>query len=397
MNRAADFDVIIVGAGLVGASLACALRATDLDLALVEAGPPPQPVRDGWDSRLYAISPGSVDFLDAIGAWQRIDLERICPVTDMEIFGDDGRARLDFSAYAAGVAELCSIVEAGALARALWACLAELGGVELVCPARCAALDWSGECARLQLEDGRELRGKLIVAADGAGSWVRACSAIRVTTLAYRQTAVVANFSCAEPHRDTARQWFRADGVLALLPMPGARVSMVWSTSEQHATELLALSTEDLAVQVADASGACLGALTLVTPPRAFDLSLQKVDRLIAPRLALAGDAAHNVHPLAGQGVNLGLQDARELARVLAGRGVQTDCGDYRLLRRYERARREDILTLQFTTHALQRLFAADGRTAGWLRNTGLALANHLPPLKHALIERALGRERSFA
>jgi ubiquinone biosynthesis UbiH/UbiF/VisC/COQ6 family hydroxylase len=202
---------------------------------------------------------------------------------------------------------------------------------------------------------------------------------------------VVANFATARPHRDVAFQWFRRDGVLALLPLPGDRVSMVWSTADEHAAQLMILAHEELEAQVGSASQGVLGDLSTITPAAAFPLRLQRVRQLVLPRLALVGDAAHNLHPLAGQGVNLGFRDARELARVLTQRGPQTDCGDYPLLRRYERARREDIATMQSVTDALKRLFNNDSPRLAKLRNFGLRLTDRQPRLKNLLVQHAVG------
>jgi ubiquinone biosynthesis UbiH/UbiF/VisC/COQ6 family hydroxylase len=201
---------------------------------------------------------------------------------------------------------------------------------------------------------------------------------------------VVANFTCSQPHRDAAYQWFLGHSVLALLPLPENRVSMVWSTPDDHARELLDMRPEALADQVAEASGYEVGGLELITAAQAFPLKLQRVARLIQRRVALVGDAAHNVHPLAGQGVNLGFRDARVLAHVLTQRGPNSDCGDYYLLRRYERARREDILTMQLTTDGLQKLFRADAVWIGKLRNLGLNAVDQVPPLKKLLVQQAI-------
>src|SRR6185369_16728150 len=200
--------------------------------------------------------------------------------------------------------------------------------------------------------------------------------------------AVVANFACGRPHRNVAFQWFQGGAVLALLPLPGDHVSMVWSTTDAEAARLLALSPAALAREVALASRGSLGELALVTPQRGFNLQRLAADRLVAPRVALAGDAAHVIHPLAGQGANLGLQDARALAAVLKEREPGRDPGDLRLLRRYERARAEDIFAMGATVHGLYRLF--DARSAGIarLRNAGLNLANRLPVIKNLLMRR---------
>ena len=381
------FDVVIVGSGLVGAAFALALNAAGLRIALIETQPPPVPGA-GWDSRVYAISPGSAAFLDGCGVWQQLDTSRVTRIEDMRVFGDDAASELDFSAYEAGLRELAFIVENRQMQYALWRALQQ-GDIELFAPAACSALSIAADAAEVTLADGRVLRANLVVGADGADSWVRSQAGMRVAARPYRQSAVVANFIAAKPHRGTAFQWFRRDGVLALLPLPANHVSLVWSTAEEHAAYLTALSPQDLAAEVAGASGSVLGGMELITPAAAFPLRLQRVPRLVQPRLALIGDAAHSVHPLAGQGVNLGFRDARELAGVLTRRGAQPDCGDYHLLRRYERARREDILAMQVTTDALQKLFNNDAQWLAAARNLGLRLTNHQAQLKNLLVQHA--------
>jgi 2-octaprenylphenol hydroxylase len=387
-----DFDVVVVGSGLVGASLALALKTARLKLAVVESQPPrPFAGTAAWDGRVYAISAGSAAFLERCGVWRELDMARVSQVEAMRIFGDDDRSELDFSAYDAGLRELAFIVENRELQRVLWDALKRAQHVEVIAPAVCKSLTPAVEAAQLELDDGRTLHPRLLVGADGADSWVRAQAAIEVETRGYHQTAVVANFATAKPHRGTAYQWFRRDGILALLPLPGAQVSMVWSTAEEHAARLLELARDNLAAQVAAASRHMVGDLELITPAAAFPLRLRRVRQLVRPRLALVGDAAHNVHPLAGQGVNLGFRDARQLAQVLMERGTQTDCGDHTLLRRYERARREDIVAMQFATDSLQRLFNNEIHWLASLRNFGLRLTNRQAQLKNLLVQHAVG------
>lgn len=386
------FDVLIIGGGLVGASLAAALNAGDLSVALVESQPmdaSAHPPAVGWDSRIYAISPGCAAFLAGSGAWQRMDMGRVQPIEQMRVFGDSG-AELDFSAYEVGAPELGFILENRLLLAALWQQLQTQDNLTLIHPAKCASLVWHDDAASLHLADGRELRAKLIVGADGRDSWVRQQAGITETPTPYGQHGVVANFAAARPHRGTAFQWFTPSGILALLPMPQQMVSMVWSVDPQRAAELTALPQEELCAQVAQASHHALGELQLITPPAAFPLRLLNLPRLTKPRLALVGDAAHNVHPLAGQGVNLGFRDARQLAQVLLARGPQPDCGDPHLLRRYERARREDILSMQLTTDALKNLFNNAHPLLRTARNLGLNATNRIMPLKKMLARHAL-------
>lgn len=386
-----DFDLIIVGGGLVGASLAAALEPTGLSVALVESeSPRARYVDDCVDARVYAISPGAAGFLEQIGAWQRVPQARVARVETMLVHGDDLTARLTFSAYDAGLRELAFIVENRELQHALWECLKACTHVQLVCPGRCASVAWAHHAACVTLENGDRLTARLLVGADGADSWVRREAGIAASPHAYGQLGVVANFHTAKAHYGTAFQWFRRDGVLALLPLPGNRASMVWSTPEAHGRELLAAAPEALAAEVEAASRQALGPLRLIAPPAAFPLQLQRVAQLVKPRIALVGDAAHNVHPLAGQGVNLGFRDARELAAVLTDRGQQADCGDYVLLRRYERARKEDILAMQLATDGLQQLFATDAVWVRAVRNFGMTLVDAQPLVKNRLVRQAV-------
>lgn len=387
-----DFDLIIVGAGLVGASLAAALKDSGLKLALVEGRAPASPPRDGsWDNRIYAINPANARFLDQTGIWSGLEQSRIAPVYEMHVWGDDPAARLDFTAYQAGVAELAFIAESRLMQDGLWRALQGQSNLELFCPAACAALHIDTDAASLTLRDGRMLRAKLVVGADGRESWVRAQAGIESNPRDYRQDGVVANFEIEQPHRNCAYQWFREDGILAYLPLPENRISIVWSADEPLSRELMALEAEAFCRRVQEAGKNTLGKLDLITPPAAFSLRLLNLEHLVKPRVALIGDAAHNVHPLAGQGVNLGFQDAQQLALILAQRESQRDCGDLALLRRYERARKEDILAMQLVTDGLQKLFNNPDPLLRTLRNTGLSLTNHLGGLKNRLMRHAIG------
>lgn len=383
-----SFDLIIVGGGLAGLSLACALRESRLKIALVEQHPP-RPAT-GWDARIYAISPANADFLAGFGAWKHLDAQRIAPVRTMQIFGDDG-ARLTFDAYAAGVDTLAWILESSLLAGEFWESAKRQANLSLFCPAAPQALSLDVDTVRLTLTDGQTLSARLLVGADGRDSWVRERAGLEAIHTPYGEQGVVANFACAEPHHDTAFQWFRDDGVLAWLPLPGQRISMVWSTPEAHADTLRSLSPEALCARVAEAGGKRLGNLEPITPPAAFPLRLMRVPRVIAPRLALLGDAAHGIHPLSGHGVNLGFRDAAALAGLLAATPEWQDIGEARLLRRYARARREETALLQYTTHTLRLLFREKLPALRFLRNTGMALTDRQPLVKNLLVHYALG------
>jgi ubiquinone biosynthesis UbiH/UbiF/VisC/COQ6 family hydroxylase len=387
-----DYDLIVVGGGLVGASLARAVRG--LSVALVARdwrAPGAAAPHDAFDARIYAISPGNVAFLRELKAWQTIPADRVAPVHAMRVYGDDGISMLAFDAYRAGATELAWIVEDGALHDALGRSVEGRDGLDILAGAECERIELLPDAARLRLRGGRELRARLVAGADGARSFVRGEAGIAAAEQGYGQTAVVANFACEKPHRNVAYQWFQGGPVLALLPLPGDHVSMVWSTPDAEAERLLALDPAALCGEVEAASRGVLGALAPAGAPRGFPLRKLRAERLVAPRLALLGDAAHVVHPLAGQGANLGFQDARELAAVLASREPVRDPGDLRLLRRYERARAEPVLAMSATVDGLFRLFRAESGVAAGLRNVGLTLADRIPALKTMLMRQAMG------
>lgn len=391
MNPEIDCDIVIVGAGLVGAAFALAMSGSGLRVTLVEsASPPTQPQNASWDSRIYAISPGNAAFLKRLGAWDEMDQTRINPIYAMQVWGDGKHAYLEFDAYEAGVETLGYIVESRQMQMALWQALKAQPDIKIFCPAQCKTLEFAEQAVTLQLAGGHTLRAQLIVAADGGNSWARSQAGIVADTHEYSQLGVVANFVAEKPHGNTARQWFRPDGVLAWLPLPGNRISMVWSSIEAQARELLALDGVTLCERVAQAGGYALGALQLETSPAGFPLSAQIVSATVKHRLALIGDAAHLVHPLAGQGVNLGLRDARCLADVLFGRDRRADVGDFLLLRRYERARKPDVLATWLVTDKLQKLFNNGNPWLSLLRTLGLRLSGRRRWLRRWLMAQAM-------
>lgn len=385
-------DIAVIGGGVVGGSLACALAGSGLRLALAE----PKAVRPlpaaGFDLRVYALNPRSMRFLERCGAWSRLVRERIAPVREMLVFGDDGASKLAFSAYRSGVPELAALVEESNLRQALAGALAGQANLAWLPGIEFKSAEWTDAQAVLSLSDGSSLEARLAVAADGADSRLRGAAGIAAKVHEYGQMGVVANFRSHRPHRDTAYQWFRNDGALALLPLPMNHVSMVWSTTDECARQLLAMTGDDLARAVEQAAPHGPGRLEPAGTAAAFPLRRMRAVRLIAPRIALVGDAAHNVHPLAGQGLNLGLGDAESLSDIVAGRGMEADCGAASLLRRFERSRREDILAMETVTDGLQKLFGTSLPGLSWLRNAGLHLTDRLPPLKRLLVKRALGQ-----
>jgi 2-octaprenylphenol hydroxylase len=385
----------VVGAGVVGLAAALGFAHAGLQVSLI--GPAAHRFSHSatapFDERIYALAPGSLDLLTRLRVWPHVESARTQPVRRMRVFGDAGD-ELDFDAYGAAVERLATICEEAELLRVLSTACGYVAGLQRDV-AQFVSLRYEADAVRLQLADGRSVATRLVVAADGAASAVRAAAGISAEERAYRQTAVVANFRTERAHDATAFQWFCDQGVVALLPMPdhnGApAVSLVWSAPAELAAKLLALEGEALARQVTDRSGSILGNFAPLGAARGFPLRQLKVTQLVGPRLALVGDAAHVVHPLAGQGLNLGLADVSELLAVTTGREAFRDTGDPVILRRYARKRAEPIGLMRFTTDGLARLFGIDDPLARRVRNRGMALVNQIGPLKRALIRQALG------
>jgi 2-octaprenylphenol hydroxylase len=391
MSDEQEVDVAVVGAGVAG--MVCALGLSQQGLRVALIGPRVVPhvatTAAPYDARIYAVAPATVELLQRLSVWNRVDATRATPVERMRVFGDRGD-ELTFDAYAATVERLATILEEAELVRVLdAACDFQPAIVRVASGFDSITTDAEG--TTVGLREGASLRSRLLVGADGAQSAVRAAAGVNATVTDYRQIALVSNFACERPHLNTAWQWFTDEGVVALLPLPGERVSLVWSAPTASAQELAALAPAHLARRVTDRSGAALGELAPAGPALTFPLRLVVVDRLIAPRVALVGDAAHVVHPLAGQGLNLGLQDVGALLEVVRGREAFRDIGDTVLLRRYERSRAEPIAMMRTATDGLARLFSIDDPLARFVRNTGMAAVDRLPPLKSLLIRQALG------
>jgi ubiquinone biosynthesis UbiH/UbiF/VisC/COQ6 family hydroxylase len=308
----------------------------------------------------------------------------------MDVRGDDG-GRIDFSAYELGERALAWIVENRELNAALVQAARGTPGLDIVAPCSPAAIAWRAGAAELRLEGGRTISARLIVGADGVHSWTREQAGIAGVPRAYGQSGVVANFAVERAHRGRALQWFLRDGsVLAWLPLPGRRISIVWSAPSELAGQLLALDAPELAARVAVAGGHELGALTAITPAAAFELSFLKLPAVVGERLALVGDAAHGVHPLAGQGVNLGFGDAAALAAILGARGPVRDAGAAILLERYARRRAGPVLAMQLVTDGLVRLFDVRSPWLRVLRNRGMRAVGALGMVKRLLAQPAL-------
>ena len=393
-------DICIIGNGAIGKAAALGFAQAGASVILLDALAAPllpgainSPQQ--WDLRVYAINPLARALLTRLRVWDALDMSRVTPVDAMVVEGDavTRPGRLDFDSYAARADALAWIVEDSNLNHALDSALRFAVNVRRM-QGTAASMQCSEAGGAVTLADGSRIAAELIVGADGAQSWVRAQTGIDIDYRPYGQRAVVANFACEKPHRGVARQWFTAsEGIVALLPLAGERVSLVWSAPEALAAELLDTPAEVLAARV---SGYCQVSLGMLTPvdaagAKAFTLAMLRPHAITAPRVALIGDAAHVIHPLAGQGMNLGFADVDALLRAVAERGAHRDRGDARVLGRYARERKESILLMHLATDGLQRLFAADIEPLRIARNIGLDLINRLPFLKRQLIAQAMG------
>jgi ubiquinone biosynthesis UbiH/UbiF/VisC/COQ6 family hydroxylase len=394
-------DVCIIGNGAIGKVAALGFAKAGLSVTLLSptsdapAAFGAQPV--AWDVRVYALNQVARALLSSVKVWEALDAGRVAPVDAMAVKGDGGQkaASLDFNAYGARTEALAWIVEDSNLNQALDAALKFASNVRMV-TGTAVQLNGSIDNATVQLDNGDTLVASLVVGADGGQSWVRGQCEIGIDYRPYGQRAIVTNFECEKPHHGVARQWFTDEGIVALLPLPGQRVSLVWSAPDALAETLLRESLTQLAQRVSVLSGQELGQLQPLQPEvvKAFPLALIRPHAIIAPHVALVGDAAHVLHPLAGQGMNLGFADVASLLAVVAERGMQRDCGDARLLGRYARARKEDILLMQLATDGLERLFSTDFEPLRIARNLGLNLLDKLPVIKRRLISQALGKSQ---
>jgi 2-polyprenylphenol 6-hydroxylase len=377
--------IVIVGGGPVGLAFALACRPFG-EVSVVDALPPLRaPLSESFDHRVYALSPGSRALLEKLGVWNAMPQVRIAPVNSMKVWGDERTAPLDLD----GGYPVAWIVEHASLMSALDARIRE-AGIRLLAPATPKSLDHDAEGARLELADGSVLEGELLIGADGGNSWVRHQVGLGAQAKSYDSAGVIANFACDRPHQGCARQWFAQEGVLAWLPLPGKRMSMVWSVSAERAETLRALDPAALAQTVLEAGDGSLGKLTLISPVACPPLRRVISEHCWAPGVALIGDAAHVIHPLAGQGVNLGFGDVEVLADMLKNRGPLLRPGDTALLRQYERSRREKVLALATLTDRLKTLFEQPG--SGWstLRNRGLGLVERQGWLKREIMRYAM-------
>jgi 2-octaprenylphenol hydroxylase len=387
------FDLLVVGGGMVGAAFALACTGLGLTIGVVEARLPQREwPRGQMDLRVSALSRASQRMLERLGAWGRILELGASPYRRMHVWDGVSGSAITFDSADLGEPDLGHIVENRAIQLSLWERLERAADVNLIVPASIAGLEQEPGRHRLVLVDGRIVESRLLVGADGRDSLIRELAGIPTQGWEYDQRAIVATVRPQRWHQETAWQRFLPTGPLALLPLADGRCSIVWSATQSRAQELLALDDQGFSEALTRASEDRLGEIRLDGARTALPLRLQHAERYVEPGLALIGDAAHAIHPLAGQGVNLGFLDAAELAAALIlALGRRRDIASPWTLRRYERARRGENLAMLLAMDAFKRAFGSKLPPLVAARGLGLAVTDRVQPLKRLFMERALG------
>jgi 2-octaprenylphenol hydroxylase len=388
------YDIMIVGSGIVGSVAALAFaKNSSLKIALLES----QPISFAWsaekyDHRVSAISLASKRILQNLGVWSHIQKKRLTPYTHMQVWDESGSGKIHFDCQTVQESALGYIVEDSVMRTTLLEMLSHTR-VDLISPIKLISLKKKSDCIELEAQSGKLFSAKLVIAADGANSWVREQANIALKNNDYDQTAIVATVQTTLSHQHTAWQRFLTTGPLALLPLPEMNTcSIVWSATHAYAEELLTLNDEQFSEKLTRASEKKLGEITQVSKRYHFPLRMRHAKNYVEEHLALIGDAAHTIHPLAGQGVNLGLLDAASLVEVVIDAVHKNrDFFSQQTLRRYERWRKSDNLTMLFSVDVLKQLFIQENSFIKNLRNTSLSLTDRFGLLKNILTNYALG------
>lgn len=393
MRIAESYEVVVVGGGMVGAFLGTALARAGIHTAVLESTrPDPDPDTSTIDLRVSALSLATRNMLDYVGAWDLISNMRTSPYRSMRVYDAGYHGELSFEASDLWAKNLGYIVENRVIVAALWSLLSEAAEADIIYPARVVKLLGEPGNKCVELEDGRRVRSRVVVAADGARSVTRGLAGIGVGGWNYDQSALVAAVETENPHRQTAYQRFLAEGPLAFLPLDDGRCSIVWSSTRESTRSYMELDDAAFMAVLEQASGGLLGAIKDVGPRGSFELGFQYAKQYIRDGVVLVGDAAHSVHPLAGQGVNIGMLDAAALVEILLeARANNRDPAALSVLRKYERWRKADNLALLGGIDLLKRLFTADNGLIGSARSLGMNLINHSSPVKNYLNRYAMG------
>lgn len=399
-----EYDLIIVGAGLIGAAMALALRDSGLRIALLDSQPlmvgaPPANTVE-FDPRVSAITPASQALFESLGVWDAMRDTRISPYTSMHVREADGTADINFCAADIHAPVLGHIIENRVIVAAMHQQLASQASLDCLMPASVQALDNAGDAAKLTLDNGRQLSARLVIAADGAQSPVRQMAGFKTREWDYEHDAIVCSVRTAKPHQLCARQIFMDDGVLAFLPLAAVGdqsqhwCSVVWSVLPSVADSLMGMTDEAFCNRLSLASEYWLGEVNQTSKRFSFSLRQRHAREYFHNRVVLIGDAAHSIHPLAGQGANLGLADVMALADELQRvKSTGRDPADPLLLTRYQRGRKPHNMSMMLLMEGFKRLYSAQPLPIRWLRNTGMRAVEKTPMLKNQLIRAAMGSQ----
>ena len=391
-KNAAQFDVVIIGGGMVGATLVAALHDKRLSVALIE----PQQMQITFDSkfdlRVSAITRASQRIFESLGMWQGMQAMGVSPFREMHVWEQAGSSEMHFDSAELSEPYLGHIIENRVMLASMYETLQKQANLELISGLQCTALQKQGAGWLVTLQDGTQINASLLAGADGSRSWLRQQLGMTVRGWDYAQTALVTYVKTEKSHQQTAWQRFLPGGPLAFLPLLEGYSSIVWSTQPRHAEELRDLPEQAFAQELEHAYDSRLGAIIETGPRACFPLRFLMAESYINEHVALVGDAAHTIHPLAGQGVNLGLSDAASLAEVVTDAlNQQQPINSHKVLRRYERWRRSENLSMLAMVDQIQRLFMPQPSALQWARNTGMGLVNKLAPVKHEVIQHAMG------